>query len=393
MPILDLQRRLREAGRIRIGVQAPVQGKPGKMRPAKLSTFRLTSQDEVAVKEAARLFGGVPQRWEGAPTGEQWEVITEASVMPVVVPPAATVFSQWYESWAAGGCARRCDGLTEMLSEQPCLCAAEDERTCTPHTRLNMILRDLPGIGVWRLETSGWYAATELAGTVEVISAAATRGQLLPAVLRLEERQVKRAGEGVKKFAVPVLDIAMTPTALGLVVGTATPAPIESEARAEIAAGPSWQPIPTELDPAPVADLGDAIRSAGTDGPRRTKRSAPELPPTGVNPRGVADEAPPPPPPDDEPAATITPAQMRNVQALYTSLDVKSAAERQRVATVLLGVPIMSHKDLTIDQASTLIERLKAIEAGFMEFVIDENGDVVGVRDTSPETAPTEERP
>jgi hypothetical protein len=382
LAILTLQRRLREAGRIRIGAQVPQNGK---RRPAKLDAFRLTSSDRTAIEAAAELYGGKPHHWEAAPVGVVWELFTEATWLPVVVPPAASAFSQFMESWSGGGCVRRCDGIVELLSDSSCLCETEAKPQCKPTTRLSVILRDLPGLGVWRLESHGYYAATELAGTVEVCVQAATRGQLLPAVLRLEQRQVKRAGEPTRNFAVPVLDIQVKPEQLGLVVGTGAPA--------ELPAGPSWQPIPTELDPAPVADLGDAIRSAGTDGPRRTKRSAPELPPTGVNPRGVADEAPPPPPPDDEPAATITPAQMRNVQALYTSLDVKSAAERQRVATVLLGVPIMSHKDLTIDQASTLIERLKAIEAGFMEFVIDENGDVVGVRDTSPETAPTEERP
>jgi hypothetical protein len=283
VPILDLQRRMHQIGRIRIGQQVPTSG--GRTRPAKLDTFRFTSPDEVAIKAAADLFGGEVERWDGAPSGDQWQVVSATNALPVVVPPAATAFSQWYEQWGGGGCLRRCDGETELLTDSPCLCSGEDERVCTPHTRLNVILRDLPGIGVWRLDTSGWNAATELAGTVEVIVAAATRGQLLPAVLRLERREVRRPGETVKKFAVPVLDIAMTPTSLGLVVGPAPgapiashkdlTAPIESEARAEIAAGPSWQPIPTELDPAPVADLGDAIRSAGTDGPRRTKRSAP----------------------------------------------------------------------------------------------------------------------
>jgi hypothetical protein len=367
VPILDLQRRLREAGRIRIGVQAPIQGRPGKTRPAKLSTFRLTSQDETAVKAAAGLFGGIPQRWEGAPIGEQWEVITETATIPVVVPPAATVFSQWYEAWAAGGCTRRCDGMTEMLSEQPCLCALENERTCTPHTRLNMILRDLPGIGVWRLETSGYYAATELAGTVEVIAAAATRGQLLPAVLRLEERQVKRPGEAVKKFAVPVLDISLTPTSLGLVVGSPAPLPPTS---AGALPGESWQPIPQPIGPGdePSEDVGDAIRNAGGPGPRHTKRSAPELPPTGVNPRGMGrDDAPPLPDPPPDPSR-LSDAQMRKLRALYGAIGVASSGEQKRVTALILGVDeIATHSDLTPEQASTVIDRLTAAEAGFLD--------------------------
>ncbi|MEJ7724328.1 MAG: hypothetical protein WKF64_08490, partial [Ilumatobacteraceae bacterium] len=394
VPILDLQRRLREAGRIRIGVQAPIANRPGKTRPAKLSTFRLTSQDQTAVVAAAELFGGTPQRWEGAPVGEQWEVITDTAVMPVVVPPAATVFSQWYELWSGGGCQRRCDGQTEMLSEQGCLCALEDERTCTPHTRLNMILRDLPGIGVWRLETQGWYAATELAGTVEVIAAAATRGQLLPAVLRLEERQVKRAGEQTKKFAVPVLDIAVTPTALGLVVGTAAPLPPAS-AGALPAAGETWQPIPAPAELGPATDVGDAIRNPATAGPKKTKRTAPELPPTGLNPRGApTEEPPPPPPPDDtEPGPpTISRPQMQKVQALYSEIGVRDAGDKQHLAALVLGVEsITSHKDLTVAQAGTLIEHLDAISNGHLELVCDDEGVVTGLVHTQPNTTDQED--
>lgn len=391
MPILDLQRRLREAGRIRIGIQVPIPDRKGKTRPAKLSTFRLTSQDEAAVNAAAALFGGKPQRWEGAPTGEQWEVITETSVMPVVVPPAATVFSQWYETWSGGGCIRRCDGLTEMLSDIPCLCAAEDERTCTPHTRLNMILRDLPGIGVWRLETQGWYAATELAGTVEVIAAAATRGQLLPAVLRLEERQVKRPGEQTKKFAVPVLDIAVTPTALGLVVGTSAPSLPPAAAGELPPAGDTWQPIPPagELGAGDAADVGDAIRNPGTAGPKRTKRSAPELPPTGLNPRRLPapdDDAPHPADGDVAAPSAVSAAQIKKISVLYTNVGVKAAPDRRHVSSLILGLAVESHKDLTVEQASKLIDRLTAVEAGFLEFTVDDQGSVTGVVDALPPT-------
>lgn len=51
-PILDLQRRLHEAGRIRIGVQVPT-GKQGKTRPAKLTTLRFTGQDRRALERVA----------------------------------------------------------------------------------------------------------------------------------------------------------------------------------------------------------------------------------------------------------------------------------------------------------------------------------------------------
>lgn len=394
MPILDLQRRLRQAGRIRIGQQVAVKG--GKTRPAKLDTFRLTSQDENAIRAAAGMFGGTVNKWTDAPVGEQWEVITEASVMPVVVPPAATAFSQWYEAWSGGGCTRRCDGVTELISDSPCLCVNEDERTCKPHSRVNVILRDLPGVGVWRLDTSGYYAATELAGTIEVIMAAATRGQLLPAVLRLEQRQVKRPGEPTKKFAVPVLDIEMTPGALGLVVGTAAPTP---ELGPAPTAQGAWQPIQQP----PIAELepgqsdSDAIRDARKPAPKPRKNSAPPLPPTGLRPRGAPAEATPDPAPDTEPAAdTLSDAQMKKLRALYNSVEVKGAASQKQITAVLLGVDrIGTHAALTVAQASHVIDQLVRIEEGSARFVLDDDGNVTGAVDESqpmgepfPETDP-----
>lgn len=363
MPILDLQRRLREVGRIRIGVQVAM--KNGKSRPSKLDTFRLTSQDEVAIRAAAGMFGGTVQKWDAAPTGEQWEVITESTVLPVVVPPAATVFSQWMERWNAGGCERRCDGQTEMLSQTPCPCASEDERTCTPHSRVNVILRDLPGLGVWRLDTSGWYAATELAGTVEVCIQAATRGQLLPAVLRLEQRQVKRPGEAVRKFAVPVLDIQVTPSALGLVVG----APAEITAPAAIAG--SWQPIEAPA----VAELGagetaSAIKDAGSDGPKKRKNSPPDLPPTGIKPRGrKAAEEPEP----AQPPAGPTDAQIRKMMALFNELDITQREDRLAFIAAAAR-QVDSSKDLTVEEAGKVIDALEAVIAGTLDMVYAKDG-------------------
>ena len=70
-----------------------------------------------------------------------------------------------------------------------------------------MLLQDVPGIGAWRLESHGFYAAVELAGMVNIFEEIARRGGLYPAALRIDNRQVTRS-EGTRKFAVPVLDIA-----------------------------------------------------------------------------------------------------------------------------------------------------------------------------------------
>ncbi|MDD7812602.1 hypothetical protein PP713_08535 [Mycobacterium sp. CSUR Q5927] len=310
--IIDLQRRLAEIGRIRIGQQVATGN--GKRRPAKLTTFRLTSADRNRIQQAAVLYGGQPTEWE-APAGNQWEVVTEADALNVIVPPSDMAFSQHYELWSGGGCQRRCDGRNESISEGACLCDP-DKRECTIHTRLSVMLRDLPGLGVWRIDTSGYYAAVELQGAVEVVQLAAGRGQMLPARLRLEQRMIKRAGQGVKRFAVPVLDIEVSPAQL-LGAGGAPMAMLEAPTGGQVAiAGPGpvdgrapLTPVPESVPEAPAASVADQAAAVKERRPR--KNAAQPVARTGIKPRTARqaaagarperDEIPPPPEPDPGP--------------------------------------------------------------------------------------------
>lgn len=271
MPIktLAVQRRAREIGRIRIGVQTPVMrdgqqlvrhGKPV-TRPAALSTFRFTTQDQTTAVKIAEQFGGEARRWEGAPVGEQWEVVTDASAIDVIIPPGESSTSQWMEMWTRGGCLRRCDGETETLTGSPCKCPTDaDARrelaargdACTPHTRVSVILPDLPDIGVWRLETQGFYAALELGGVADFLAQAGAQGIMVPAKLRIEQRERRTvnpaSGESLppKRFAVPVLSVAWTPREIAAVTAGDRP-PLQ----AALTAG-APDPAPAAL-PAPRA--------------------------------------------------------------------------------------------------------------------------------------------
>jgi hypothetical protein len=212
MPIITLQRRSRELGRIRTGQVVPGKN-GGRGRPTKLDRFRLTSPSKELLEKVAALYGGTVEAWtpqNGGP--QQWEVVTEATRLPVLVPPQPV--SQYYELWSGGGCARRCDGQRELLGDTPCICAAEDpdpaERECKPTTRLNVVLAEVEGIGVWRLESHGYYAATELPEVAEFLARA--QGYV-SAWLTLEERVIKRNGE-TKRFLVPALEVDITPAEL-----------------------------------------------------------------------------------------------------------------------------------------------------------------------------------
>lgn len=227
MPLLDIQRRGQQIGRIRIGQQVPSKNDPSKMRPARLDTFRFTTGSRIAADAIADLYGGTVKDWNN-----EFEVITGKSAIGVTVPPRDQVVSQWYEMWSAGGCARRCDSQIEQISGKPCLCPHADDPTdlaqveaaakerarlaamnppqaCKAVTRINLMLPDLPGLGVFRLDTHSYYAAVEIGDAASLMQAARDKGVFLPAVLRIDHRQ-RVAGGQTKKFPVPVLEVMAT---------------------------------------------------------------------------------------------------------------------------------------------------------------------------------------
>jgi hypothetical protein len=183
---------------------------------------------------------------------------------------------------------------------------------------------------------------------------------------------VKRPGETVKKFAVPVLDIQLTPSALGLVVGQAAIGPPQQE-QVE-ATGSSWQPIDTP-PPAQLGagDVAAAIKTPGTDGPKKRKNSPPGLPPTGLKPRGVAAIVDEPPAGDGPPS--ITDDQLKKMMAEFNELGIKDKADR--LAFIAAAVrPVASSRDLTVAEASKVIDQLVRVNAGEMTMVWNDNATI-----------------
>lgn len=237
MPILDIQKRARELGRIRIGHVVPT--KNGKTRPEKLDLFRLTSASRPLLEKVAELYGGEVAEWQPQGGGAKaWEVVTNSTRLPIMVPPQPV--SQWYEFWTAGGCKHRCDGRTNVLTDE--FCDPEDpahraalER---PTTRLNVVLRDVEGIGVWRLETHGWNAAVELPDAAEFLARA---GGYVNGWVSLEARTSKaenpRTGKTeTRHFMVPIIEIDVTPAELmaggGRVAAPSLEGPVQAPALA-----------------------------------------------------------------------------------------------------------------------------------------------------------------
>jgi hypothetical protein len=307
MAIIDLQRSIAQVGRIRIGQQVPTEKGS---RPTKLDTFRLTSPHKDLIETAARLYGGTVQPWQ-APAGNQWEVITTTDRIRVLVPPTDMAYDRYYELWSRAGCQRRCDGQQEFISDGPCLCDPE-QRQCNIHARLSLLLRDVPGFGIWRLDTSGYYAATELQGAVDFIKLAADRGTIVPATLRLEQRVITRPEQGTRRFAVPVLHPDMSLDQLA--ANSSTPLRLDiPDLRALASVTP--QDAPTDTD-----ELVDTMTAVTRLGAPPDTPPEPDAQQTARQRRRAAkrqakeDDTPPPPEDTEQPPApplTPVPAQPR----------------------------------------------------------------------------------
>lgn len=213
-PVVDLQRRMRELGRIRLGDKG---GRNGAQR--RLEKFRLTSPSRGILEAAAKVYGGEVRDWNGAPDPPQFELYTDVDMLRVAIPPTDEPFSQWMEYWTAAGCQRRCDGEVATVAqsngmrERPCVCKAqsiEGDDACKLTTRAPFILPDVPGIGVWRLESKGYNVATKLTGTLTYLAMQASQGVYIEAELRLEQKSKKVPGQPINRWVEPVLDTPNT---------------------------------------------------------------------------------------------------------------------------------------------------------------------------------------
>lgn len=291
MPIKDLQQQQAQVGRIRIGHQVP--GKNGRTRPEKLDRFRFTTPQRMLADAVAAQYGGTVEAWtpEGRPA--EWEVISTATTLPVLVPPRPV--TQWYELWSGAGCQRRCDGETEQISGEACKCPldqleradqAASGQACKVTTRLKVMLPEIPGMGVWRLDSHGFYSAIELPQTAEFLGAVTAANGYIEAFLALEQREVRRPGVGKRQFMVPALHVAVTPQQLiagkgVLAVGGGAVPQLEGQAR-ELTSGQPAVDVAALRDAAIEAPDVDSVRAlwalavdakvldveiAGADGP------------------------------------------------------------------------------------------------------------------------------
>lgn len=391
MPIepIKIQRTLREVGRIRCGDQTHA-GK-GKA-PRKLTSFRFTSDDPELLTATAERYGGKVEAWPDAPGGPQWQNYSTTDRIPVMMVPNLRPITQWMELWSGGGCQRRCNGITEQISGKPCLCNVEGKEQCKPTTRLSLILPEIPGLGVWRLESKGYWAAVELGGITELISRlVAATGEVVNGTLRLQQRQQKIPGQPTRQFAVPVLDLAATLPQLAAHISQHRPLeaperPPDGQGAGMVQALASGPPEGHTGLPDPEASQLAEDRAAARLAKKRTPEMGPGRRRGKVLPTepwaGTTDS-----PADEEIRAAfdnpITDRQLKMMQTLFRSTGLENRDERLMFSAKLIGRSISSSKDLTSREASIIIDVLASVDQGAAEYVTDVGGAVIGAVPTA----------
>jgi hypothetical protein len=337
-PIIALQRRLSLVGAIRAGGEKQ-PNKPGR----KLESYRLTSPRRELIEQAAKLYGGDVTPWK-SPTGDEWQVYTEAEELPVLVMPGYSL-RQSYELWeGATKRTRMCDGIDEELTSGPCICNATGDTVCDIYTRLVVALPELETVLGWRLITKGANAAHELPGIMALIEARAGGATFVPARLRIDERRGVKDGQ-VVRFVVPLLDLNASYAMLAAGEDVNSP-------RALPAA--SYTPAP---DRAPTVD--EALSSVAGVPPAGTERGAAPLGPRHAVERG----APTPMPIEDDAPAQGSYSERR--QTLY-------ATDPQKAKLNVLVGQLRTGGHITTEGLYLAVsQRLRNLDAGI---VIEEVG-------------------
>lgn len=261
----EFQQRMTEVGRIRTGFY---NGR----YPEKLDRFRFTSPDEALIRAVAAQFGGEPSQYNPQRTERtDWQVFSDSSNINVYVPQQR--IDPWLEAWRPGTCIRRCDGVTEQIKQEPCACAAGlvgAKDICKPTVRVQLMLAEVPGMGTWRLESHGEYAAGELSTLAPFI---AKIPMPIPARLRLRE-ETRRPWNAEKQkfetttFYVPFLDISVATPQQVVLGGDVLSKAIQASApAAALEAAPPAQRHALEAAPAATAPTTEAAPTL-TDGER-----------------------------------------------------------------------------------------------------------------------------
>lgn len=349
--MLDIQKRHAEVFRIRLG-ERDAKGYPVKLTDA----IRVTSPNRSVVQAFVDVFGGNVEPWEG-----QFEAKLPTTELPIMVLPGQSI-SQWWEKYKKSVCERRCDGVKDTISGQPCVCPVDitermqDKNGCRPMTRVNVVCPDVAVVGAGSLVTHGMVAAETLPQSIAVAEAALSRGLMVPAVLRIVEHK------GKTHYIVPqieIVGISLTQLTTG-----ETPTPAVAAA-----------PVAKAIASAPVVPKPSGSPRPRPPLPNERGAMKPTRPPATAN---VSDVAAPTLDADPEPSTKPNPY----AQALHIlASDVAKATELEGslladlAVSVATGGKSTSANDLTRFTKDRAVVLLCEIRDGNSSVVSSFDGD------------------
>jgi len=228
--MIDIQRRHMRTWNLRCGDKGP-KGQPRRLD----GQLRITSHAPEIVDAFVAVYGGERSEWDGA-----WQAYLPITALPVVLLPGQAI-SQFWETWSGGGCERRCDGVTESLSGDPCSCPADitvrmgTKDACRPTTRLSVVCPDVAVLGAGMLVSHGLIAAETLPQAVGIAEQMLERGQHVPATLRMVTHRGRRT------YVVPQLEIVGV--SLASLSGPEAPQGLPAPDRPQITAAGHTEPL------------------------------------------------------------------------------------------------------------------------------------------------------
>ena len=178
-------RRLPRLGKIRLGEKA--LAKSGKEYPVAVDYF-------VCPPEVQAVYGAKPR------------------VLDIVFPveDKDVFFPQWYKRYGlTTGLICKGDGETAVQSTEsgemqeveccPDECEWYAKKHCRRLASLQFMLPNVPGVGVWVIDTTSFYSIININSSVEMIRAVADRIRMIPLQLVLQPQEVQPEGMAKKK--------------------------------------------------------------------------------------------------------------------------------------------------------------------------------------------------
>ncbi len=200
VPILiGMQGKSHELGRIRVGNQK----EKGWNQPR--DGFRFTSRFRSNLEEVQAVYGGSIGHWEGHKG--QWDLDTTADEIRVIVNCEHSL-DQWFRQYGKSGCTHRCDGEECRRYDQsgndyyePCSCKP-DNRACKLDTALNVVISDVPLMGLWCLKSGGKIFGSEVQAVFEQMHATglSQMTKQVYCLLGVDRMEIRKPNKAVSKF-------------------------------------------------------------------------------------------------------------------------------------------------------------------------------------------------